>query len=317
MNLLGLSELPSDGVSRLLSTAVSFLGRGQIRPPQDDAIVGILCWLRRLENEAGPLLSPSDASPVQEFRAAADLLGIETTTAYPHPHESIEDVVASILAMAPTSTGMQLASIIVRHQSAGAAHRISRLTAITENTIPVVNGGDLHHEDPAEGLINLLPYWRLFPNRGAQPRTLITGDLLRDAVARSILFGLINLGAEVHAITTPGFTPQTFPVEAPVFLHDDISRIDPQVIVSVPISKTPWAGEALFPEMEIRHLLDWPSKLSTYKNLQLVVEVPVPEDALRLKCSSADARIAPPPTEVERIAVRAAILSYCLNLNQN
>jgi aspartate carbamoyltransferase catalytic subunit len=86
---------------------------------------------------------------------------------------------------------MKIDMVVIRHGSSGAARFLA--DRIESN---VVNAGDGTHEHPTQGLLDLLTLRdRLGDLKGK--RVCICGDVLHSRVARSNLWGLKKLGAEV------------------------------------------------------------------------------------------------------------------------
>ena len=98
--------------------------------------------------------------------------------------ETLSDTIRNLEAM-------QVDAFVLRHPSSGAAEFVS---SITER--PVVNAGDGTHEHPTQALLDILTLREYF-GRVAGLRIMILGDILHSRVARSNIFGLKALGAEI------------------------------------------------------------------------------------------------------------------------
>ena len=236
------------------------------------SFASILCWPRRLEGEVGPLLYPSDIIAVRSYEKASVQVGLSPVTSFPHPNESVSDVVESIKRMASTDSDASLATVIVRHKSAGAARRVARFfQAGNPSSVPVVvNGGDGHNEDPAEGLACMYAVYRDFKNVH-YPGAFVIGDLMGDATTRSLAFGLTKLGVTVHALNVPGLLPPVFPPEVPITTHNIGDSLPDSVSVAfcLPIDRRaiPWEILSSLPAMEVAVL----SILGRLSSLQIVV----------------------------------------------
>jgi aspartate carbamoyltransferase catalytic subunit len=86
---------------------------------------------------------------------------------------------------------MRIDMVVIRHGSSGAAKFLAG--RIESN---VINAGDGMHEHPTQGLLDLLTLRDHF-KRIAGLRVCICGDVLHSRVARSNIWGLRKLGAEV------------------------------------------------------------------------------------------------------------------------
>jgi aspartate carbamoyltransferase catalytic subunit len=86
---------------------------------------------------------------------------------------------------------MHIDMVVIRHSSSGAAGFLAE--RIPSN---VINAGDGSHEHPTQALLDLLTIRdHLGPISGL--KVCIIGDILHSRVARSNIFGLLTLGAEV------------------------------------------------------------------------------------------------------------------------
>lgn len=82
--------------------------------------------------------------------------------------------------------------LIMRHPQSGAPHLIAPLLRAS-----VINAGDGMNEHPTQALLDLLTM-RQAKSRIKGLRVAIVGDILHSRVARSNLWGLVKLGAEVR-----------------------------------------------------------------------------------------------------------------------
>jgi aspartate carbamoyltransferase catalytic subunit len=91
---------------------------------------------------------------------------------------------------------MRIDMVVIRHGSSGAAQFLAE--RIPSN---VINAGDGRHEHPTQGLLDMLT---IRDHRGdlRGQRVCIVGDVLHSRVARSNIWGLTKLGAEV-AVCAP------------------------------------------------------------------------------------------------------------------
>jgi aspartate carbamoyltransferase catalytic subunit len=92
--------------------------------------------------------------------------------------------------------------VVVRHRSAGAAAFLARHLAAG-----IINAGDGAHEHPTQGLLDLLTLSDAWSGRFEGRRFAIVGDIAHSRVARSAIFGLTTLGAEVTVAGPPTLLP--------------------------------------------------------------------------------------------------------------
>src|SRR5947207_301341 len=86
---------------------------------------------------------------------------------------------------------MRIDMVVIRHPSSGAAEFLGN--RIRSN---VINAGDGKHEHPTQGLLDLLTI-RDKHGRIEGIKVCLVGDVLHSRVARSNIWGLLKLGAEV------------------------------------------------------------------------------------------------------------------------
>src|SRR5256886_7585668 len=86
---------------------------------------------------------------------------------------------------------MRIDMVVIRHPSSGAAEFLG--DRIASN---VINAGDVKHEHPTQALLDLLSI-RDKHGKIAGLKVCLVGDVLHSRVARSNLWGLTKLGAEV------------------------------------------------------------------------------------------------------------------------
>ncbi|GFZ88963.1 aspartate carbamoyltransferase catalytic subunit [Nesterenkonia alkaliphila] len=135
-------------------------------------------------------------------RLSADVVNFSAKGSSVSKGESLKDTVQTLDAMGADA-------IVIRHSAAGAA---AQLAASDWSEAAVVNAGDGTHEHPTQALLDALTLRRDWhaAHRGsgsstsprgtdlAGMRVLIVGDILHSRVARSNLWLLRTLGAEVH-----------------------------------------------------------------------------------------------------------------------
>jgi len=119
-----------------------------------------------------------------EKRLSADTVNVAATGSSAEKGETLVDTARNLEAM-------RIDMVVIRHQSSGAAQFLGE--RIRSN---VVNAGDGKHEHPTQALLDLLTLRDRF-KRIAGLKVAICGDILHSRVARSNIWGLLKLGAEV------------------------------------------------------------------------------------------------------------------------
>ena len=130
-------------------------------------------------------------------RLSADVLSLDSDRSSFTKGETLKDTALNLQAM-----GTNL--VILRHSAAGAAQFLAeRLEA------GVINAGDGAHEHPTQGLLDLFTMRQHFPSvKGL--KVAIIGDILFSRVARSNIWALLKLGAEVTLVGPTTLLPLVF-----------------------------------------------------------------------------------------------------------
>jgi len=179
-DLLGLRDLSSDEIELILDTAKSFSEVSQ----RDVKKVPVL----RGKTVVNLFLEPSTRTRVSfelaEKRLSADTISMAGGSSSMTKGESLWDTIANIEAL-------KVDLIVMRHGSSGAPHRISNYTKVG-----IVNAGDGINEHPTQGLLDIFTL-REIKGKIKGLKVVFVGDILHSRVARSNIWGLTKLGAEV------------------------------------------------------------------------------------------------------------------------
>lgn len=130
-------------------------------------------------------------------RLSADVINFTAEASSLRKGETLKDTARNLEAL-------RVDTLIVRHSAAGAPHFLARVLEAH-----VVNAGDGAHEHPTQGLLDLFTIREKF-GRIAGLKVTILGDILYSRVARSNIWGLQKLGAQVTLCGPPTLVPRTF-----------------------------------------------------------------------------------------------------------
>jgi len=125
----------------------------------------------------------------------ADTVSIATSTSSVTKGESLRDTAQTLAAMGADA-------VIIRHSAAGSPVLLSRYIKAS-----VINGGDGMHEHPTQALLDMFTI-REKLGRIEGLKVVILGDILHSRVARSNIWGLTKMGAEVRVAGPPTLIPQ-------------------------------------------------------------------------------------------------------------
>ena len=129
----------------------------------------------------------------------------------------------SLYNTALTLQAMNADIIVIRHSHSGAPHFLARnLDAC------VINAGDGTHAHPTQTLLDMYTMRERF-GRVEGLKVVIVGDILYSRVARSNLWGLTRMGAEVTLCAPPTLIPQD--------MLNGISEMDGHPFASVKIER--------------------------------------------------------------------------------
>ena len=129
-----------------------------------------------------------------EKRLSADIVNFSKATSSLSKGETLRDTAENLAAM-------KIDMLVIRHGSSGAARYLAKVLACS-----VINAGDGAHEHPTQGLLDIMTMrQRLGDLRGR--KVTIIGDITHSRVARSNIWGLTKLGAEVTVCGPPTMVP--------------------------------------------------------------------------------------------------------------
>jgi len=140
-------------------------------------------------------------------RLSADVIDFSEKGSSVSKGETLIDTARNIEAM-----GVDI--LVLRHPAAGAAELLARTVKCS-----VVNAGDGAHEHPTQGLLDLYTIRERF-GRVAGLKVAIVGDIANSRVARSNLWSLTKLGAEVIMVGPPTLLPRSFESLGARCVHD-------------------------------------------------------------------------------------------------
>ena len=189
-DLLGIADLTSDEIYRVLDTAEAMREIGQ-RPIKK---VPTLRGKTVVNLFYEPSTRTRTSFEIAEKRLSADTLNIAVAASSVLKGETLVDTAMNIEAMAPDM-------IVLRHASSGACHLLSRICKSR-----IINAGDGMHEHPTQALLDAFTI-REHKKRIEGLKVAIVGDLLHSRVLRSNVLLLTKLGAEVWVSGPPTLMP--------------------------------------------------------------------------------------------------------------
>ena len=189
-HLLGLEHFPADDLAKIIETSFSFkeiLDRPIKKVPslQGKTIVNLF-----FENSTRTRIS----FELAQKRLSADTVNFSASSSSLKKGESFKDTVQNIEAM-------KIDAVVMRHPSPGSS---LHLTKYIDSV--VINAGDGTHEHPTQAILDMTSLKERFGKiKGL--KIGIIGDIAHSRVARSNIYGLNKMGAEVIVCGPPTLVP--------------------------------------------------------------------------------------------------------------
>ncbi|MDN3310478.1 aspartate carbamoyltransferase catalytic subunit [Microbacterium oryzae] len=156
-------------------------------------------------------------------RLSADVINFSAKGSSVSKGESLQDTAQTLQAMGADA-------VVIRHGASGAPRTLATSGWISAG---VVNAGDGTHEHPTQALLDAFTMRKRRYGAGSRGKDLagyrvaIVGDILHSRVARSNVWLLATLGAEVTLVAPPTLLPQDvsqWPVSVRYDLDDAIAE---------------------------------------------------------------------------------------------
>lgn len=204
-DLLGLEELDREEIEMILNTAESFKEISERRIKKVPVLRGNTIVNLFFEPSTRTRISFEFA----EKRLSADTTYISGQMSSVLKGETLVDTARNLEAM-------RIDMVVIRHSASGAARFLAERIESK-----VINAGDGRHEHPTQGLLDMLTI-RDHRGRIEGLRVVIVGDVLHSRVARSNIWGLGRLGADVAVCGPPTLIPpgiEDLEVDVKVYTH--------------------------------------------------------------------------------------------------
>jgi aspartate carbamoyltransferase catalytic subunit len=192
-HLLDIESLSADEITMVLDTARAFKAVGERAIKKVPALRG--------KTVVNLFVEPSTRTRISfelaAIRLSADVINFTAEASSLRKGETLKDTARNLEAL-------NADIIIMRHSAAGAPHFISRFLRGS-----VVNAGDGAHEHPTQALLDTFTI-REHKARIAGLNVTILGDILYSRVARSNIWALNKLGANVTLCGPSTLVPRVF-----------------------------------------------------------------------------------------------------------
>ena len=141
----------------------------------------------------------------------ADVVNITAGSSSIVKGESLRDTLLTVEAMG-------VDAIVMRHKAEGSAEYATKVVSPV-----IINAGDGAHAHPSQGLLNLFTIQQ-HKDKLAGLKVAILGDILHSRVARSDIWGMRQMGIEVHLAGPKTLLPRFLAEEPGIFVHDRIEE---------------------------------------------------------------------------------------------
>ncbi|MBR2425682.1 MAG: aspartate carbamoyltransferase catalytic subunit [Lentisphaeria bacterium] len=192
-DLLSLYDLSREEILCILNTAEEFKKVSERNVKKVPALRG--------KTVVNLFVEPSTRTRVSfelaEQRLSADIINMNAETSSFRKGETLLDTLRNIQAL-------QVDIVVLRHSCTGAPNFLAR-----ELNVGVVNAGDGAHSHPTQALLDMFTI-REKKGRIEGLNVSIIGDILHSRVARSNIWGLLKLGANVTIAGPSTLVPKEF-----------------------------------------------------------------------------------------------------------
>ena len=190
-HLLGIQDLSISDVNYILSEAKQFIKLNR----SDNKKIDTLKGKTQINLFFEPSTRTQSSFELAGKRLGADVMSMNIVNSAIKKGETLMDTAMTLNAMHPNL-------IVVRHQDSGACNLLSQKVECA-----VINAGDGRREHPTQALLDALT---IKEKKGKVQglRIAICGDILHSRVARSNIYLLNMLGAEVNIVAPTNLMPK-------------------------------------------------------------------------------------------------------------
>ena len=190
-HFLGLENFPKDDIQKIIDTSFNFkevLDRPIKKVP---SLQGVTIVNLFFENSTRTRIS----FELAQKRLSADTVNFSASTSSLKKGESFKDTAQNIEAM-------KIDAVVMRHPSPGAPYQLKEFI-----DAKIINAGDGTHEHPTQAILDMMSIQEKFGKiKGLN--IAIIGDIYHSRVARSNIYGLVTMGANVTVCGPPNLIPK-------------------------------------------------------------------------------------------------------------
>ena len=190
-HLLGIQDLSTSDINFILSEANQFIKLNRSKSKKLDILRG----KTQINLFFEPSTRTQSSFELAGKRLGADVMSMNIVNSAIKKGETLIDTAMTLNAMHPNL-------IVIRHQDSGACNLLSQKV-----NCAVINAGDGRREHPTQALLDALT---IIEKKGKIQglKIAICGDILHSRVARSNIYLLTMLGAEVNIVAPTNLMPK-------------------------------------------------------------------------------------------------------------
>lgn len=232
-DLTGLRDLSPNDINLIIETAAGFkdvLGRDIKKVPALRGRTTVNLFYE-------PSTRTRTSFELAAKRLSTDVINVSVSTSSVVKGETLKDTARTIEALGADF-------IVVRHSCSGTARFLADNLGSS-----VINAGDGTNEHPTQALLDI---FTIKEKKGgvAGLKIAIVGDILHSRVAKSNIYGLTKLGAEVRLIGPPTLVPLCLRELGPSVYYDmDEGLKDADIVMTLRI-QTERQGKGFFPSTD-------------------------------------------------------------------
>ncbi len=231
-DILGLEEMSVEEITLILETARSMREIMQRKIKKVPTLRGRTVLNLFYE----PSTRTKASFELAQKYMSADSVSVAGTSSSLVKGETLKDTVRNVEVMG-------IECVIMRHPVSGSAYYLARNVEAS-----VINAGDGMHEHPTQGLLDM---FTILDKKGRleELKVTIVGDIRHSRVARSNIWGLQKMGAEVVVSGPPTLMPpdlEAFGIKYCPCLEDAVDGAD--VVMALRLQKERQEG-GLFPTL--------------------------------------------------------------------
>jgi len=231
-HFLDIESLTPDEIVTVLDTARAFKAVGERAIKKVPALRG--------KTVVNLFVEPSTRTRISfelsEQRLSADIINFTAEASSLKKGETLKDTARNLEAL-------NADFIVIRHNASGAPHFLSRVINSS-----IINAGDGAHEHPTQALLDAFTI-REHKGRIEGLKVTILGDILYSRVARSDIWALTKLGAQVTLCGPSTLVPRTFERMGCRVTHDVDEAIRDADIINLLRIKHERQRKTMFPSL--------------------------------------------------------------------